>query len=114
MNYRSREIGDAEVIARGICSPFHVRSNGKLKPEAYEPTPETDEISTMRVDWIGSDACKKRAKDLEDPDHEKVYRGLAILSAKQINQCGVTIIDTREVFLGPCRYKTRHNSIKKG
>jgi hypothetical protein len=84
------------------------------RPEAYEPTPETDEVSTMRVDWIGADACKKRAKDLEDPDHEKVYKGLAILSAKQISQCGATIIDTREVFMGHADIKLGIRAPKKG
>jgi hypothetical protein len=107
MNCRPREIGDAEAIARGICSPYHVTTNGKLKPAAYEPTPDTDEVSTMRVDWIGSDACKRHAKALEDPSHDKVYRGLAILSAGQIRQRGGAIIDTREQFVG-------HADIKLG
>lgn len=102
-----REIADTEVIARGICSPYHVGKNGKLKPEAYRPPYDTDEVSTMRADWIGSDACKQHAKDLEDPSHQKIYRGLAILSARQIRKSGAGIVDTREVFQG-------HADIKHG
>jgi hypothetical protein len=95
-----REIADAEVIARGICTPHHVRKNGKLKPAAYTPPYDTDEVSTMRTDWIGPDACKQHAKDLEDPGEGKIYTGLAVLSARQIRQLGASIIDTREEFSG--------------
>jgi hypothetical protein len=102
-----REIGDGEAIVRGICSPYHVNSKGRLKPDAYWPPNDTDEVSVMRADWIGADACKARAKDLEDPDEGKVYRGLAILSANQIRQSGAGIIDTRNVFEG-------HADIKHG
>jgi hypothetical protein len=102
-----REIADAEVIARGIRTPHHVTRTGKLKAAAYKPPYETDEVSTMRANWIGADACKQHAKDLETPADRKVYTGLAILSARQIRQSGASIIDTREEFLG-------HADIKHG
>jgi hypothetical protein len=54
----------------------------------------------MRASWIGADACKRHAKDLENPDEGKIYKGLAILSTQQIRQSGGTLIDTRKVFLG--------------
>jgi hypothetical protein len=101
-----RKIADAEVIARGICSPFHVK-NGKLTPVAYRPPYETDEVSTMRADWIGPDACKQHGKNLENPSEGKLYNGLAVLSARQIRQLGALIVDTREVFHG-------HADIKHG
>lgn len=94
-----REIADAEVIARGICSPYHVK-NGKLTPVVYRSPPDKDEVSTMRADWIGPNACKQHAKDLENPSVNKIYKGLAVLSAMQIRQLGATIIDTREEFDG--------------
>jgi hypothetical protein len=101
-----REIADAEVIVRSICSPYHIK-NGKLTPTAYRSPPDRDEVSTMRADWIGSDACKQRAKKLENPVEGKIYRGLAVLSAGQIRRLGATIVDSREVFEG-------HSDVKLG
>src|SRR5215469_16476770 len=68
---------------------------------ASTPSPsDTDEVSVMRVDWIGADACKRHSRALENPNENKVYRGLAILSAKQIRDSGAGITDTREIFAG--------------
>ena len=61
-----REIDDAEAIARGICSPYHYKK-GKLRPNAYRAPANSDEVSTMRADWIEADVCKRHAKKLEDP-----------------------------------------------
>lgn len=60
------------MIVRGICSPYHVSSKGKLKPEAYDPTPETDEVSVMRADYLGVDGCKEKAKALENQEKGKI------------------------------------------
>jgi hypothetical protein len=59
-----------------------------------------DEVSVMRADWIGPDACKQRAKALVKPGGEGVYQGLAVLSAEQIRSSGAGVVDTREVFEG--------------
>jgi hypothetical protein len=106
MSVWPREIADAEAIARGICSPYHVK-NGKLTPVAYRSPPDKDEVSTMRADWIGPDACKQHARALENSDEKKSYKGVAVLSAIQIRRTGGTIIDTREEFDG-------HADIKHG
>jgi hypothetical protein len=107
MNFHPRDIAADEAIARGICSPYHLKKNGKLDANAYWPPPDSDEISTMRADWIGADACKKRARRLENPAQGKVYKGLAVLSASQIRQSGAGLIDTRHIFRG-------HADIKHG
>jgi hypothetical protein len=99
MSLWPRDIADDEAIARGICSPYHVKK-GKLQPNTYNPPYDTDEVSVMRVNWIGADACKQRAKELENPAENKVYKGLAVLSARQIWDNGAAVVDTREVFEG--------------
>jgi hypothetical protein len=104
------EIADEEAIARGICSPYHVK-RGKLKPDAYLPPYNSDEISVMRASWIGADACKRHAKTLENLSEGKVYKGLAILSAQQIRQSGAELIDTRNVFEGHA--DIRHGIIQR-
>jgi hypothetical protein len=101
------EVSDNEAIVRGICSPYHLNRKGKVDANAYWPPYDSDEISTMRLDWIGVDACKQHAKALEYPVQNKVYRGLAVLSARQIRKSGADIIDTRDIFKG-------HSDIKHG
>src|ERR1700720_3288577 len=102
-----REIAPNEPIVRGICSPYHVSSSGKLKPEAYDPTPDTDEVSILRADWIWPRRTKQRAKRVADPSKKKVYRGLAVLTPHEITTAGAAIVDTREHYRG-------HADIKLG
>jgi hypothetical protein len=100
------EVSDKEVIVRGVCSPHHLK-DGKLVVAAYHPTPETDEVSVMRHDYMGSDACKAKAKELENPVKNKVYEGLAVLSARQIRSTDCEIKDSRQIYPG-------HADIKVG
>lgn len=100
-------VSDHEVIVRGICSPFHVKSNGKVKKQAFHPTPRTDEVSVMRHDYLGPHICKARAQALENPEKNKTYKGLAVLAAAQIRQSGCDVKDSRQIFLG-------HADIKLG
>ncbi|MCY0389140.1 hypothetical protein OVY01_18500 [Robbsia sp. Bb-Pol-6] len=106
------EIDDSEMIVRGMCSPYHVSSKGKIKPEAFDPTPDTDEVSVMRANIIGPDACKDRAFMLQDITHEnpskhKIYRGLGAIMASSIRKSKVDVVDSRDVFEG-------HADIKLG
>ncbi|MDD2468529.1 MAG: hypothetical protein PHI97_31510 [Desulfobulbus sp.] len=61
----------------------------------------------MRHDWIGTDACRNRSKLLADPEKNKIYRGLATLTAELIRSTGAEVIDSRSFFLG-------HADIKHG
>jgi hypothetical protein len=99
------EIDPREPIVRGICHPFHVRSDGKLKPAAYDPTPGTDEVSVIRVAWVGADHTKERAKAVATP--KKTYTGLAVLTAAEIRQSNACVVDSRSVYPG-------HSDIKIG
>lgn len=105
------EIAGSEAIIRGICTPYHVTTNGKLKPEAFSPTPDTDRVSVMRHDWIGTEACRRHAKALSNPEKNKVYRGLAVMSASQIRNTKADVFDSRELFDGHA--DIRHGFIVK-
>ncbi|MFG7107821.1 hypothetical protein [Burkholderia pseudomallei] len=101
------KIENAETIVRGMCTPFHVSSKGKIKPEAFEPTPDTDEVSVMRHCGIGSDGCKARALALQNLGQKKIYSGLAALTAGSVRSEGADVIDSRCHFYG-------HADIKLG
>jgi hypothetical protein len=62
----------------------------QIKPEAFG----TDDVSVMRHNGIGTDACKARAVALEDAANNKVYRALAVLSAHSIRAEGPDIVDS--------------------
>jgi hypothetical protein len=101
-------VSDEETIVRGICSPYHLKK-GKLKPHAFDPTKDTDETSVMRHDFLGSDFCKAKAKELANPlaNPKKIYEGFAVLSARQIRLTSCEVKDSREVYPG-------HADIKLG
>lgn len=102
------DIGDEEVIIRGICSPFHASaSKKKLKADAFEPTPGTDEVSVLRHAIIDANGCKAHAKAIADPASGKTYQGVAALNAGAIRHVGAQISDSRAEFLG-------HADIKLG
>lgn len=85
---------------RGICSPFHVSvSKNKLKPEAFDPFPGTDEVSVMRVKYLGDARCKLRAKALERLP-TKSYRGVAVFTAELARKNCAVVVDSRRHYLG--------------
>ena len=94
------EIADEEAIVRGILSPYHVSTKGKLKRNAYLPAVDNDAVSVMRSDWIGADACKHHTKELVKTPEAK-YMGLAVLRARRFRQeKGLNLVDVRKEFKG--------------
>jgi hypothetical protein len=84
---------DSETIVRGILN-IHVNDKGKLKSNAFRPKPETDEVSVMRHGYLGSDACKSKARELSKDQVN--YQGLAVLLAREIRHAGSQVVDSRE------------------
>jgi hypothetical protein len=91
--------GDERII-RAIYSPYHVTSDNKLKHQAYDPTPTTDEISTMRLEHMGAPFCRRKAKTFEDPDKRKALAGLAILRVETVISSGMGVVDSRKHYCG--------------
>jgi len=87
------DIGDRELIVRGILD-IHLDKKGKLKSNAFRPKANTDDVSVMRHDYMGSDACKVTARGLAHGTIE--YRGLAVLLASEVRRAGSQVTDSRE------------------
>jgi hypothetical protein len=94
------DVADAEQLVRGICTPHHVSSAGKLKPAAFEAPAESDEVSVIRHDYVGIAECKMRAQALSQPEQGKRYVGLAVTRAGIVRIYGADVVDSRAEFLG--------------
>lgn len=92
-------IDDIEAIARCVMSPYHTnKGQTKIKAAAFRPKSGTDDLSVIRHSLLDSSACKLKGKALESID--KKFRGLGILSARQIRNRGSSIHDSRDVYYG--------------
>jgi len=86
-------IADDETIVRGILD-IHLSNKGKLKNNAFRPKAGTDEVSVMRHGYLGSQACKAKAVELSN--NQVSYKGLAVLLAREIQEVGSQVSDSRE------------------
>jgi len=91
-------VADDEVIVRCVFFPHHFDKNGKIKPAAFHPPAESEDISTIRHDYVGTDFCKQKAKEMRTAARE--YRGLGALTARDIRSAKCEIEDSRQVFFG--------------
>lgn len=113
--YLPRSIYREEIVVRAIFSPFHVDKLNKLKIEAFDPTPGTDEISVMRSSFIGSHRCKQRAQLSESPTHKKVFKGFAVLEVKSLQAMNLSVHDSRKgAFVGHAHIATGEPVLQKG
>ncbi len=91
-------VADEERVIRGICTPYHVDSSGKLKPQAFEAPYENDKLSVMRGEYLSAHECKRRAQLLTRPG--KLYRGVAVLRVRRVRAIGPDVVDSRAIYLG--------------
>ena len=107
-NFLPKKIFGEEVVVRAIFSPFHLSSEGeRLIPAAFDPTPGTDEISIMRESFLGEHCCKRKARELENPKHKKVFTGFAVMVVERIKRdAGCNVEDSRGEFLGHADIRT--------
>ncbi len=96
-------VADDERILRAIYSPYHVNRHNKLKHQAYNPTPKTDEISVMRLEYMGARFCKQKAKSFENPANRKEFRGFAVINVGRVrkgDKGNMDVVDSRRHFCG--------------
>lgn len=93
------EVASSETLVRCVCSPFH-HDGKKLLWKAFYPRKDVDGVSVIRADYLTSDECKKHGKSLSNPAQNKTYKGLAVVNAGSVRDCGAEVVDSREIFCG--------------
>lgn len=95
------EVANAETIVRGVFSPYHLNDSGtKLKWAAFRPPPCRRDVSVVRHDYLGTDACRARAKAVGASDSKRQFRGLAFLKVQIVRAAGPDVVDSRGQYLG--------------
>ncbi len=89
------DIAGEEKIVRLVRTPSHVAKN-KLKPAAFRSQAGLDEVSVIRHNYMGSDFCKAKGKEIM----ADAYVGLAVVLAQDIRSIGSTVQDSRVEFCG--------------
>lgn len=92
------EVALDEVIVRAIKTPYHYDEKKKrLRPAAFRPQAERDDVSVMRKRHLGNDGCKDKAVEIA----ARAYIGLAALHAEEIGATKARVVDSREgLFFG--------------
>nr|MBV6629732.1 hypothetical protein [Oceanococcus sp. HetDA_MAG_MS8] len=105
------EVLDDEKIIRTIKTPHHINKKLKLRPAAFRPPPERDDLSVMRLDHMGADGCKNKSKEIAGES----YLGLAAINAGEIRKTGASIEDSRQgQFCGHADISQGMSAPKKG
>ena len=91
-------VAGEETIIRAIKKPDHYdpAKSGKLKPYAFRPRAGHDDLSVMRHNYLGTEGCREKSKQICKED----YVGMASLLVSAVREIGSNVVDTREVFLG--------------
>ena len=92
------EVAPDEVIVRAIKTPYHYdKKRKRLRPSAFRPQAERDDVSVMRKRHLGNDGCKDKAVEIA----AEAYIGLAALRAEEIAAAKARVVDSRDgSFLG--------------
>lgn len=107
-------IENSENIIRSIFSPINLnKKKNTLLANTFRPPPDLDEISVNRLDFTSLNFCKKVSKKIEQPEKERSYFGLALLTAQKIRSSNSDIIYTPKSGTGEI-YNPFHSDIKIG
>lgn len=103
------KVGDQERIVRFLLSPLHFKKDGSLRPNAFNPTQDTDEVSVNRLDVTPIEETKLIAKTLAAKNGNNAYCGFALHTKQSAILCGV-----KDVTPDPIEGNIAHAEIKLG
>jgi hypothetical protein len=93
------EVDNAEAILRAVRHPAHVKdgkrgSGPQLKTAFLKALSGTDDVSVMRLTYMGFESCRARARQMPQ------YIGVATLKVARVRAHASEVIDSREEFMG--------------
>ncbi len=102
-------VENLEVIVRVIFYPQNVTKDRKtLKANAFRSPPEIDEVSVIRLNYSNEDFCKQHGKNIQNPENERAYFGLAKISCSDIRNAKADVVSS------PLKNNLAHADIKIG
>lgn len=91
------DVADGEKIVRAVKTPYHLnKKKTALDWRAFKPKVGTDDLSVMRLDYLGANACKDKAVEIAAAE----YVGLGVICASSIRVSGSEVLDSRDEFWG--------------
>lgn len=103
-------VGDSERIVRFLLSPFHIKKDGQLRSNVFNPTIETDEISVNRLEILSIEQTKPIAKRMAaNRSGDDKYCGFALHTKHSAVACGA-----KDVIPEPLENNEAHAEIKLG
>lgn len=102
-------VANDETIVRVIFYPKHVTKDKKtLKANAFRSPSGIDEVSIVRLSYSTEDFCKHHGKNIQVPDDDRAYFGLATINCKQIRDLDADVVSS------PLENNQAHGDIKIG
>tara|TARA_R110001583_G_scaffold24316_5_gene88800 strand:- start:80 stop:547 length:468 start_codon:yes stop_codon:yes gene_type:complete len=101
-----KDISFSERIGRYLFYPSYINSKKEVKPLAFKPDPDTEEVSTSRLNFIGLEYFIKLAFSINRRKND--FRGFAVLTNKEIVDIECNVIYT------PNRTNAFHSDILMG
>jgi hypothetical protein len=82
-------IDESEEVVRVLLSPIHINKSAEIKPYAFQPPANSEDISVNRRTYTTLDICKKQGLIMQND--RNLFWGLGIMSVKNIKQVGFDI-----------------------
>lgn len=102
------EIDNSEEIVRVLIDPIHINKNKEVKPYAFQPPKNSEDISVNRLLYSSLDMCKKQGLNMQKDN--KLFWGLGIVKASIIRDIGFSIDYTPDIL----NDNLAHSDIKIG
>lgn len=82
-------INESEEIVRVLLSPIHINKIDEIKPYAFQPPANSEDISVNRLSYTSLNICKKQGLIMQN--ERNLFWGLGIVSVKNIKQVGFDV-----------------------
>ena len=82
-------INELEEIVRVLLSPIHINKIDEIKPYAFQPPANSEDISVNRLSYTSPNICKKQGLIMQN--ERNLFWGLGIVSVKNIRQVGFDV-----------------------
>tara|TARA_R110002096_G_scaffold41004_1_gene111266 strand:- start:75 stop:542 length:468 start_codon:yes stop_codon:yes gene_type:complete len=85
-----KKISLSERIGRYLFYPSYINNKKEIKPLAFKPDPDTEEVSSSRLKFISLEYFIKLALKINRKKND--FRGFAVLANKQISELDCNVV----------------------